>query len=42
VFRVGISAVGAALAADIPPASDNDNPAAPKAGVNLRFEGCFR
>jgi hypothetical protein len=40
VSCVSISGAGAA-AADIPVASENDNPAAPKAGVNLRFEGCF-
>jgi hypothetical protein len=32
---------GAAIAADSPLTSDNDNPAAPKAGGSLRFEGCF-
>jgi hypothetical protein len=41
VSCVSISGAGAA-AADIPVASENDNPAAPKAGVNLRFEGGFR
>src|SRR4029077_18954640 len=41
VLRLDIRC-GAALAADTPPASDNDNPAAPKAGASLRFEGSFR
>jgi hypothetical protein len=42
---VGASANGAPVAADAPPASDNDNPAAPKTDMALlprfRFEACF-
>src|ERR1700734_613988 len=34
-FCVSASATGAAVAADTPPASDNDNPAAPKIGPIL-------
>jgi hypothetical protein len=45
VFRgVGISA-GSAVTADAPPASDNDNPAAPNTGTaflaRFRFKPCF-
>jgi len=47
VLRVGISTAGPLVAADAPPASDNDKPAAPNTGTarallrRFRFEACF-
>jgi hypothetical protein len=44
-FNVAISAAGPLAAADAPPASDRDNPAAPRTGTAFlpafRFEACF-
>jgi hypothetical protein len=44
-FIVGISATGPVAAADAPPASDRDRPAAPNTGTAFvpafRFEACF-
>jgi hypothetical protein len=45
MFRVGMSAASLPIAADVPLASDNDNPAAPNVGTvfprRFRFEDCF-
>jgi hypothetical protein len=42
---VGISVAGPPVAAEAPPVSDNDNPAAPNTGTafarRLRFDTCF-